>query len=383
MKGLDLSLLLGEVDERFIFEILNWEENEKKLKERMVKIKRYSICAVAILTLAICGSFLMYHLVNGTGNSLGVDNENPRPVVNYEQPIWNEMDMNERYSKLVMGDIVYCASDGICDEIIGKHIGIFTLIGYERTKKLDDGAAEMGEKKVEKIEANEDLMIGFKILEDKESIWKTEEHTILVNVYEITGINKNFAVGVEFVETGECFVYYNSMYSAENFQEFAQDSSLEQYLSINKAFQYREDMNYCSSTEIPVGVIFDVLFSNKSAPMFASDELFDAFQMGIMKDSSSMMESNGASTKPYNPQVEDMSLDMLFFMDKEYGEEVVSFSVNYDLLGQKNVLISLRSGGFVTTNIGMTGKCFYVGKEVIEEVYRWLNENVGFTEVVN
>ncbi len=382
MNGLDICLLLGEVDERFIFEMLDWKENEKKLKERMIKIKRYSICAVAILALAICGSFLMYHLIDGTANSLEGDNENPRSAVNYEQPIWNEMDMNERYSKLVMGDIVYYASDGICDEIIGKHIGIFTLVGYERTKKPDNSMAEKGEKKVERIEVNDDLMVGFKILGDKESVWKTEEHTILVNVYEITGINKNFAVGVEFEETGECFVYYNSMYSAETFQEFAQDSSLEQYLSINKAFQYREDMTCCSSTEIEAGVIFDVLFSNKSAPMFTSDELFTAFQMGIMKDSNGTVKNNGDSTKPYNPQAED-SLDMLFFMDKEYGEKVVSLSVNFDLLGQKNVLISLRSGGFVTTDIGMTGKCFYVGKEVIEEVCGWLNENVGFIEVAN
>ena len=76
-----------------------------------------------------------------------------------------------------------------------------------------------------------------------------------------------------------------------------------------------------------------------------------------------------------------MRRELLFFVDKEYGEEVAEFSVNYDLLGQENVSISLRSGGFVTTNVGNIGKCFYVGKDVIEEVCNWLDNNVNLSEI--
>ena len=40
MNGLDICLLLGEVDERFIFEMLDWKENEKKFKKTEKREKK-------------------------------------------------------------------------------------------------------------------------------------------------------------------------------------------------------------------------------------------------------------------------------------------------------------------------------------------------------
>ena len=58
-----------------------------------------------------------------------------------------------------------------------------------------------------------------------------------------------------------------------------------------------------------------------------------------------------------------------------FGKELISVSINIELLGYENISLAVTDEGYVTTNILATGKAFYIGKEKAEEFYKYVTEN--------
>ena len=65
-----------------------------------------------------------------------------------------------------------------------------------------------------------------------------------------------------------------------------------------------------------------------------------------------------------------------------FGKELISVSINIELLGYENISLTVTEDGYLTTNILDTGKAFFIGKEKAEEFYGYVRENCEGTEKI-
>ena len=63
-----------------------------------------------------------------------------------------------------------------------------------------------------------------------------------------------------------------------------------------------------------------------------------------------------------------------------FGKELISVSINIELLGYENISLTVTEDGYLTTNILDTGKAFFIGKEKAENFAEYVSENCKAVE---
>ena len=169
-------------------------------------------------------------------------------------------------------------------------------------------------------------------------------YAINADIYGIAGISKNCAVSLKFEGYDELYVCRNSGYRPETLGQLTDDLNLKNTLTFGKAYAtIQKDKNSYAQTE------YSGLDGEKVWEMLLSDR-----ELKNVKDYDSM----------------------------NFGKELISVSINIELLGYENISLTVTEDGYLTTNILDTGKAFFIGKEKAEEFYGYVRENCEGTEKI-
>lgn len=169
-------------------------------------------------------------------------------------------------------------------------------------------------------------------------------YAINADIYEITGISKNCAVSLKFEGYDELYVCRNSGYRPETLGQLTDDLNLHKTLTFGKAYAtIQKDKNSYAQTE------YSGLDGEKVWEMLLSDR-----ELKNVKDYDSM----------------------------NFGKELISVSINIELLGYENISLTVTGDGYLTTNILGTGKAFFIGKEKAENFAEYVHENCEGTEKI-
>ena len=169
-------------------------------------------------------------------------------------------------------------------------------------------------------------------------------YAINADIYEITGISKNCAVSLKFEGYDELYVCRNSGYRPETLGQLTDDLNLHKTLTFGKAYAtIQKDKNSYAQTEysgLDGEKVWEMLFSDRN--------------LKNVKDYDSM----------------------------NFGKELISVSINIELLGYENISLTVTGDGYLTTNILDTGKAFFIGKEKAENFAEYVRENCEGTEKI-
>ena len=169
-------------------------------------------------------------------------------------------------------------------------------------------------------------------------------YAINADIYGIAGISKNCAVSLKFEGYDELYVCRNSGYRPETLGQLTDDLNLKNTLTFGKAYAtIQKDKNSYAQTEysgLDGEKVWEMLFSDRN--------------LKNVKDYDSM----------------------------NFGKELISVSINIELLGYENISLTVTEDGYLTTNILGTGKAFFIGKEKAEEFYGYVRENCEGTEKI-
>lgn len=168
-------------------------------------------------------------------------------------------------------------------------------------------------------------------------------YAINADIYEITGISKNCAVSIKFEGYKELYVCRNSGYRPETLGQLTDDLNLRETLTFGKAYATVKKGDTYTETE------YSGLDGEKVWEMLLSDR-----ELKNVKDYDSM----------------------------NFGKELISVSINIELLGYENISLTVTGDGYLTTNILDTGKAFFIGKEKAENFAEYVSENCEGTEKI-
>ena len=166
-------------------------------------------------------------------------------------------------------------------------------------------------------------------------------YAINADIYEITGISKNCAVSIKFEGYKELYVCRNSGYRPETLGQLIDDLNLRETLTFGKAYATVKKGDTYTETE------YSGLDGEKVWEMLLSDR-----ELKNVKDYDSM----------------------------NFGKELISVSINIELLGYENISLTVTEDGYLTTNILDTGKAFFIGKEKAENFAEYVRENCKAVE---
>ena len=167
-------------------------------------------------------------------------------------------------------------------------------------------------------------------------------YAINADIYGIAGISKNCAVSLKFEGYDELYVCRNSGYRPETLGQLTDDLNLKKTLTFGKAYAtVQKDKNSYAQTEysgLDGEKVWEMLFSDRN--------------LKNVKDYDSM----------------------------NFGKELISVSINIELLGYENISLTVTEDGYLTTNILDTGKAFFIGKEKAENFAEYVRENCKAVE---
>lgn len=172
-------------------------------------------------------------------------------------------------------------------------------------------------------------------------VYTGKTYAINADIYEITGISKNCAVSLKFEGYDELYVCRNSGYRPETLGQFIDDLNLKNTLTFGKAYATVKKGDAYTETE------YSGLDGEKVWEMLLSDR-----ELKNVKDYDSM----------------------------NFGKELISVSINIELLGYENISLTVTGDGYLTTNILDTGKAFFIGKEKAGNFAEYVHENCKGTE---
>lgn len=152
-------------------------------------------------------------------------------------------------------------------------------------------------------------------------------------LHRLRGVSEQFAVAVAFpdtqgdkLETPQPYVYIDSSWRPETLGEMIDALNLEQFMSFGIVYAGENDM-----------VMYDVPSEDVWELMIFDRSLVNVYDQ------------------------EEASKD-------GYGSRLIRASVYARALGYWNISLALTDQGYMTTNIGSTGKAFYIGKDKVAEI---------------
>lgn len=174
-------------------------------------------------------------------------------------------------------------------------------------------------------------------------VYTGKTYAINADIYEITDISKNCAVSLKFEGYDELYVCRNSGYRPETLGQFIDDLNLKNTLTFGKAYATVKKGDAYTETE------YSGLDGEKVWEMLLSDR-----ELKNVENYDSM----------------------------NFGKELISVSINIELLGYENISLTVTGDGYLTTNILDTGKAFFIGKEKAENFAEYVRENCEGTEKI-
>ena len=168
-------------------------------------------------------------------------------------------------------------------------------------------------------------------------------YAINADIYGIAGISKNCAVSLKFEGYDELYVCRNSGYRPETLGQLTDDLNLRETLTFGKAYATVKKGDTYTETEysgLDGEKVWEMLFSDRN--------------LKNVKDYDSM----------------------------NFGKELISVSINIELLGYENISLTVTGDGYLTTNILGTGKAFFIGKEKAENFAEYVHESCEGTEKI-
>lgn len=300
----------------------------------------FVVLAVVFLIIIVFSGMEIYKLIFRLGDKSSVEQAEGHQTVGKIKK-WEDKSIYERYPWIYIDEISY-SFVGTCNGEARVLLGQYTAIGVEDTQ--------------------------FGIV----------NHEIMVCVYEIAGISEDFAIAVQFDGTDGYYAYCNERFLTDNYSQFSDACQLEEYLEMNCIFLYEGiRAKYICEGDIPTQMIMGTLFSEEDVPMFLREE----FPTEFFYKNAVHADLTETGTAPYNPNPKETSDEIAeFCKDKEYGNQLVSISSRYNLFEDKGFRIDVYSGGFVSTNIGVSSKIFFVGKKAVENFMEAITEKLIFVE---
>ena len=365
MTAFGLYTALTDVDDRFILEAAETEIPKP--------IKRQIVQWVAIV--AIAAMIITIGLLFGNSIKKHKENKSEAEKVSTIKP-WSELPSYEKYPELNMNGIKYTGSPGVYSGTVGQFFGEFSVIG------MDDGEVTyIGEEKIPQngADAQKTTLSDTWIDVEKQNQTEPVIRKTTVLVYEIPGIKTAFAVAVRFPEEGRYYVYGNVSYRTDSYADFADTTQLMQYAELNgitlHSAKRERDVSGAYET---IQALLTELFSAETIPAFMPEDLPSDFGGFALRpgDVTNDKPEHGTAPNYGTTTLLIVSEEVLgFLQDKELGTLCVSIGLDYHLFGQNNIWMQVYSGGFVKTNIGWSGKTFYVGKEKVASFIGTLEGN--------
>lgn len=173
------------------------------------------------------------------------------------------------------------------------------------------------------IELGDITATGFDMYEDA-------VRTMTVRAYSIRGIADKAAICVRFGNEDRCYAYANSWFTPETLADFIDAIDMKSTLSTGVVYDQRDAKQIVTYEDIPTDMIWNMLLADPSL-----------------------------KNEP----------------DHTDGVPVFGISANVDLLGYRNVSISLSHDGYLRTNILDSAKAFYIGTDAVDRFLREVTES--------
>ena len=178
------------------------------------------------------------------------------------------------------------------------------------------------------------------------------EAAVSCQVYELTGIDKDFAVAVKRKEdTDKYQVFYNPSYAAEELHSFLESIRYDSLHYLGGAYFFDAEGNPEKSGEVTRGI--------NARGMEEKIELY--LNIGIDEEDFSLLL--GQDIIP-SSSVSELQLGKPFFR----------IELEYFLLAQWNY-VDVYEEGYIVTDIGDVKRCFYVGTEATQKFMKKMKTN--------
>lgn len=148
-----------------------------------------------------------------------------------------------------------------------------------------------------------------------------KKHEIDAELYEIKNISTRCAIAVRYEDYDGFYVFVNPAYKPNTLGDLIDSLNLRETLTFGHI--------YCEEWQNEEYVLMEYSMDNLAASVWAL--LLDTPQVSMSKD-------------------------------REYGEEMMTISINLVELGYENVALSITEDGYLQTNLLGTGKLFYIGE---------------------
>lgn len=181
-----------------------------------------------------------------------------------------------------------------------------------------------------------------------------EEVLISRTIYEIEGADKSFAVAVkQNADVEEYHVFYNPSYIPEDFKKLLKDSKFYTNHMFISAFFLEKNKQQEKTEEFFKDK--DHTVEEENVNLFISEE---EFEMLINENTIPLVVMENEEKN------ENRKGDIT---EEELGEPVFRILVDYWLLLQKDCVIDIYEGGYISTDLGYVKRYFYVGSEITEK----------------
>ncbi|MBQ7337902.1 MAG: hypothetical protein IJW40_11930 [Clostridia bacterium] len=166
---------------------------------------------------------------------------------------------------------------------------------------------------------------------------KDEMHRTTATLYRMTGVTEEFALAVMFPPS-EAYdalpiVFIDSSWRPETLGALIDGLALESLMSFGTVYSGDNRLMY---EDVPDRVIWELMLSER--------------------DAVNVYDESKLSQQPY-------------------GKRLMGVSVYISALGYRNISLAVTDAGYLTTNIGSTGKAFFIGVERTEEIAAYIAEH--------
>lgn len=154
-------------------------------------------------------------------------------------------------------------------------------------------------------------------------VYTETEYTAEGEVFAINGISTSFALALRFDGEEKCYIYRNVWYRPDTLGDLIDTMALEEHLKVKTVYydyvSARGEHAFVEFEGLTLASVWELLLSDRTL-----ENVYD---------------------------------------QKEMYPAKMSISVSADLLGYHNVGIWVTEDGYLVTNLGSTGKAFYIGTE--------------------
>lgn len=332
MNSKDLLKAIGDVDEKYLIEENNIQEDNRATPNSIISIIRsskFKYVVASIFTIFIIfigihksGIFIKEQDISNLGKNnwiikeVKVDNNYIESINNPYQLKWDEMSISQQY----------------------------TEVEYNNGKYMSKSIKIPSEKILKNI-SNNSVIIGYSM------DYNTSKKSKNAKIYSIKGISEECAIAVKFDEDNSYYVYVNYLYRPNTLGELVKDLNLKENTFFGTIYYTYMDQTTQKVTEV---------------------EFYDVDNKVIW-------------SKLFN----DLNLENIY-SDVDSGKYVserlvqrIDIKVNIPLLGYDKLCnISLTDKGYLLTNILETGKGFFIGKEKIQEFLDYVIDNYDGYKIV-